>query len=252
MARRGDIVENPMTGERITFLKTARDTGGELLRFEYVLPPGWSVPQHVHPRQEERHEILSGTLRGRVGGQEHDFGEGQVVVGPAGVPHAWRNPSDHEELRLVSELRPALHMEALLETISLVMADLKVDKVGAPKHLLRLAVGAHEAREDFYFTGAPMQAFWALLAALAPIGRLLGHRGSYPECGDTQSSRQGRATASLISRAGLATAGAVVLLVFAVVGRRGKARYGNHQTILTAGPSSRNRTCLSSVMRWVA
>ena len=54
---------------------------------------------------EERHEVLSGTLRGRVGGQERDYAEGERVVGPAGVPHAWRNASSEEELRIISEIR---------------------------------------------------------------------------------------------------------------------------------------------------
>ncbi len=40
MAKTGDVIENPTTGERITFLKTTRETNGELLRFEYSLPPG--------------------------------------------------------------------------------------------------------------------------------------------------------------------------------------------------------------------
>jgi len=49
MAKTGDVIENPMTGERITFLKTTRETNGELLRFEYVLPlvspyPSTSTP----------------------------------------------------------------------------------------------------------------------------------------------------------------------------------------------------------------
>ena len=57
MAKAGDVIENPVTGERITFLKTTRETNGELLRFEYVVPPGFTIPEHVHPRQEERHEV---------------------------------------------------------------------------------------------------------------------------------------------------------------------------------------------------
>jgi quercetin dioxygenase-like cupin family protein len=88
------VIENPITGERITFLDTTRETNGELLRFEYVLPPGFTIAEHVHPRQEERHEVLSGTLWGRIGGQEQDYGEGERVIGPAGVPHAYRNPSE--------------------------------------------------------------------------------------------------------------------------------------------------------------
>ena len=85
MAKAGDVIENPMTGERITFLKTTQETNGQLLRFEYVLPPGFTIPEHVHPHQEERHEVLSGMLRGRVGGQERDYTDGERVVGPAGV-----------------------------------------------------------------------------------------------------------------------------------------------------------------------
>jgi hypothetical protein len=38
MASRGDTIENPLTGERMTFLETARDTDGELLQMEYVAP----------------------------------------------------------------------------------------------------------------------------------------------------------------------------------------------------------------------
>ena len=70
MAKAGDVIENPITGERITFLKTTRETNGDLLRFEYVVPPRFYIPEHVHPCQEERHDVLSGTLRGRLGGQE--------------------------------------------------------------------------------------------------------------------------------------------------------------------------------------
>jgi hypothetical protein len=61
MASQGDVLENPLTGEKVIFLETSEDTNGELLRFEYVLPPRFSIPEHVHPRQEERHEVLSGS-----------------------------------------------------------------------------------------------------------------------------------------------------------------------------------------------
>src|SRR5215210_2705907 len=184
MARRGEVVENPITGERITFLETTGDTGGELLRFEYVLPPRFSIPEHVHPRQEERHEVLSGTLRGRVGGRERDFGEGERVIGPAGVPHAWRNPSEDKELCIVSELRPALRMEAVLETLFGLARDGKTFGGLVPRNPLRLAVMASEVRDDFYSTGAPIpvqKPLFALLEPLAFVGRRLGYGNRYPE-----------------------------------------------------------------------
>lgn len=177
MARAGDVIENPLTGERVTFLETSRESGGRLLRMEYIFPPGFSIPEHVHPHQEERWEVLSGTLRGRVGGRERSYAEGERVVGPAGVPHAWRNPGD-EELRLLAELRPALHMDTLLETSFGIMRGWKTNKWGAPKYLLQIAVLADEAKDDFYPTGVPRsvwRASMALFGVLAWLGRLLGY-----------------------------------------------------------------------------
>ena len=139
------------------------------------------MAEHVHPRQEERHQVLSGTLRARVGGQERDYKAGERVVGPPRVPHAWRNPSDQEDLHIVSEHRPASHTEHMLETGFAIAQDLEADKKGFLKHVLRAAVLLDEIKEDFYFTGAPLRALMAGLVALAPIGRLLGYGTGYRE-----------------------------------------------------------------------
>jgi quercetin dioxygenase-like cupin family protein len=184
VAKAGDIIENPVTGERITFLKTTQETNGELLRYEWVLPPGFTIPEHFHPHQEERHEVLSGTLRGRVGGQERAYAEGERVVGPAGVPHAWRNPSSEEELRIISELRPPLVFETLMETSFGLARDGKTTKQGIPKNPLQLAVLVDETRGMFYFSRAPVavqEAFLTLFAVVASVGRLLGYKARYPE-----------------------------------------------------------------------
>jgi mannose-6-phosphate isomerase-like protein (cupin superfamily) len=168
------------------FFETSEDTNGELLRFEYVLPPRFSIPEHVHPHQEERHEILSGILRGRIAGREQDFREGERAVGPPGVLHAWRNPSEEEELRIVSELRPALHLEALIEVGFGFAKALKTDRKSVPKHLLRMVMLANEAKHEFYLTGVPRpvrRAFSALLGALAHVGKRLGYETHSPRYG---------------------------------------------------------------------
>jgi hypothetical protein len=55
MIRTGDVITNPVTGERLRFLKTARDTGGELVRVEVTVEPnGFVAAAHVHPHQSER------------------------------------------------------------------------------------------------------------------------------------------------------------------------------------------------------
>ncbi|MGH8931859.1 MAG: hypothetical protein ACRDZO_14855 [Egibacteraceae bacterium] len=76
MARSGDMIEHPITGERITFLETAADTGGEYLRLELRVVPGGFVSGglHLHPRQTKAFQILEGSLRLEAGDQESDLG----------------------------------------------------------------------------------------------------------------------------------------------------------------------------------
>lgn len=179
MAHPGDVVEASLLGARATFLQTTDQTNGELLRVEVVLPPGFSVSEHVHPIQEERHHVVRGVLRARVGGQERDYEEGQEAVGPPGVSHAWGNPSDSDPLCLVSEHRPALHTEEMLEGGFTIARDLQADKWGALEHLLRMAVLLDDIKDDFYMSRASMQALLRLFAALGPLGRLLGYEPVY-------------------------------------------------------------------------
>jgi hypothetical protein len=61
MARPGDVLENPVTSPRLVLRRTTADSGGALLSFDYFLPASGSVPHaHVHPRQEDRFEIVPG------------------------------------------------------------------------------------------------------------------------------------------------------------------------------------------------
>jgi mannose-6-phosphate isomerase-like protein (cupin superfamily) len=175
MAEPGEMIHHSLFGVRLRFLQTAAQTNGNLLQVEVTLPPRFSMPEHVHPRQEEHHRVVSGTLRARVGGRQRDYSAGEQVTGPQGVPHAWRNPSTHEKLRIVSEHRPVLHMERMLEVGSAIARDFTTNKKAAFKHLLRMAVLMDEIKSDFYFTGFSMRLLMALLVRLASLGRLLGY-----------------------------------------------------------------------------
>ena len=181
MAHPGDVVEAPLLGARATFLKTNEQTNGALVRVEVILPSGFSISEHVHPLQEERHRVVHGTLRARVGGQERDYGEGEEAVGPPGEPHAWGNPSDSEALCLVSEHRPALHTEEMLEGGFTIARDLQTDKRGALEHVLRMAVLLDDIKDDFYMSQTSMQALLRLFATLGPLGRLLGYQPVYSQ-----------------------------------------------------------------------
>jgi len=52
----------------LEFKKTARETSGELLQVVWSGEPGWTTgPDYIHPRQEERFEVLFGKLGLAVG-----------------------------------------------------------------------------------------------------------------------------------------------------------------------------------------
>ena len=53
MAKAGDEIVNPRTGQRMVFLKTGSGTNGELVQIDTYNPPtGVPEPEHVHPYQQ--------------------------------------------------------------------------------------------------------------------------------------------------------------------------------------------------------
>lgn len=96
--------------------KTADETGGELLAWELLLAPGGRVPSsHVHPEQEETFTVIEGQMRFRLGGRRRLAGPGDTIAIPPGTVHSFANPGT-TRARVLVETRPALDMQALLET----------------------------------------------------------------------------------------------------------------------------------------
>ena len=179
MACRGDVLESPINGQRAIFRQTAEDTDGELLRLDFfVAPGGFLGNEHLHPKQEERIEVLSGTLRCRVGGGERSVGAGEAITVPPGTSHTLWNESP-EEAHAVVEYRPALRMETFFETLFGLGRDGKTDEEGSPK-LLQGAVMLEEYKDEYRLVRPPLPVQKAVLAVLAPIGKLLGYRAQYP------------------------------------------------------------------------
>ena len=116
MAYAGQILDNPVSGERIIFRRTAADTDGELLEIDLELAPDGHVPgKHVHPVQEERFEVISGTMKFKMGRRTVIAEAGETVTVPPGTPHKFENGGD-ETAHVRVQVRPALRMEELFET----------------------------------------------------------------------------------------------------------------------------------------
>jgi quercetin dioxygenase-like cupin family protein len=183
MIHTGDTIQNPVTGERITFLATSADMGGEAVVIETVVQPDGAVAAaHVHPNQSERFAVKSGKLGLNVGRKKLTLGAGDVATVEPGTPHRFRNAGD-EPVTFVCEIRPGLQFESLLETMFALAADGKTNGKGMP-NLLRLAV---IAKAHFDTVRLPFPPAWMQKAGLAlgaPVGRLLGYGATYePQAG---------------------------------------------------------------------
>lgn len=187
MAYAGKEIESPST--RLVFEKTAADTDGELLRFEQFVKGGNpEVPEHIHPKQEERFVVHSGRMGVRAAGSEKVLGPGEEILVPPGTPHTFWNAGD-EELHHVVELRPALEHETFFETIFGLQRDGKFPAEGEkrPPNLLQgaLIVTGYEN----FLARPPIPVQKILFTPLALLGRLFGYRASYPKYSDDRIER---------------------------------------------------------------
>jgi quercetin dioxygenase-like cupin family protein len=55
----------------------------------FLMGAGGGMPLHTN-RVEHEQYVLAGRARVRIGGTDHEVGQGDVVFIPAGVPHAYQ------------------------------------------------------------------------------------------------------------------------------------------------------------------
>lgn len=173
MARTGQVIINPLTGERITFLKTARETRGKLLRFDCRAPShGARLPAHVHETSTERFAVLSGALGVMRGGRTYVLHAGQGIVIPAKVKHQWWNVGN-EAVHFRVEIRPPRDFEAALEMACDLARRGKMTRGCIPKNPFDLAYLGRLS--ESYLPTVPVIVQKSALAAIASIGWLLGY-----------------------------------------------------------------------------
>jgi mannose-6-phosphate isomerase-like protein (cupin superfamily) len=164
------VIENPLSGERITI--GSRPSAGDALDWELVLAPGGRVPSsHAHPRQEECFTVLAGRMRFRVGGRRLIAGPGEVVRVPPGTVHHFAN-AGASPARVAVRTRPALNMRQLLETAAALAQDQHAAGRRMPS-LVDLALFMRDFEPEVrapYLPVAPVRAAVRLLSRVA--GRL--------------------------------------------------------------------------------
>ena len=177
MAHAGDELLNPVSGQRLVFLRTTEDTKGELLEVESSYEAGGQQPPvHYHPAQEERFEVLDGTVEILLDDGTRTLRQGEVLTLPAGSRHSiWSQTGGRVNWRT----RPALKTEAFFELVWGLARDGKVNQSGRP-NLLQGAVLARAYQREWRLAQPPYGIQLVLFGVLAPLGRRLGYRASYP------------------------------------------------------------------------
>ena len=227
MAKPGEVLYNPVLKDRIVYRKTAQDTGGELLRLELFVSPRGGNPLHVHPLQEEYFKAVSGTMGVQVGDEQRWLREGEEAVVAPGTPHRWWNDSDDEDAHVLVELRPALNSETFFETGYGLAADGKTDENNVPSILQQAVTLTGINRGEIYLASPPVAVQKALLAALAPVGRLLGYRDHYPRYSAEEDEKGGAgppSTAGVMARGAVLGGGLVAASAFLIGRMRRRSR----------------------------
>jgi quercetin dioxygenase-like cupin family protein len=167
------VIDNPVTGERIVIRTSGADTGGELLAWEMVLSPGGRVPaSHAHPEQEERFTVLRGRLALRVGGRSTTARPGDTVTVPRGTVHSFSN-AGRVPVRVLVETRPALDMAALLATAAEMAKDQQARRARLPR-LLDLALFMRDFEHEVRAPYLPAPAVRLVTRSATWLARCLG------------------------------------------------------------------------------
>jgi quercetin dioxygenase-like cupin family protein len=172
-AGRGQVFDNPITGEHVVVLTDPTTHPDRALVTELTAKPGTRLSgPHSHPVSIERFHVLRGTVGFTIGGTERLLGPGEHAEVPKGVVHDWWQMGD-EEARVVTEVTPGDRFAHIARTMVGLVNDGKGNRRGGPS-FLQLAVIMREYHDVFVMASPPPWVQRLLFAVLAPVGRLMG------------------------------------------------------------------------------
>jgi quercetin dioxygenase-like cupin family protein len=150
---------------------------GNVLRIEIWTEPGGGVlAEHVHPKLEERYEVLEGEVTVRLDGEPRRAGAGERLVVPAGVRHSFQNTGEGIA-HLMVEADPALQLQESIEDGVRLGESGRLTAGGKPhglRGLIEAAALAHRYRETVVLSSPPramQRLLFPLLARFATNDR---------------------------------------------------------------------------------
>jgi quercetin dioxygenase-like cupin family protein len=175
-ARIGEVLENPVTGERAVIRITPLPSNGYALVADlYVRPGGAVTGEHIHPGLTETFTVINGQLGIRIDGQETTAGPGDRTHITPGRSHDWWNAGD-TEARVLVHVQPGDRFEQMIRQLFSLAQAGRTDATGRPQLLDGVALG-REFADTIRFTTPPWFLQRIAFRLLGPIARLTGHQG---------------------------------------------------------------------------
>jgi quercetin dioxygenase-like cupin family protein len=178
----GEVYENRVQRDRAVVREGSAENGGERLVVALqVAPGGGGADKHVHSYLTETFEVLSGTVRLHLDGQDEiAVADGTRFEARPGTVHGWWNASDTEPASVLVEVTPGERFELMIQTLYGLANDGRTDARGIPRPL-PLALFAREFRPEVELVRPPRIVQRILFALVAPLARARGDRAIYPE-----------------------------------------------------------------------
>ncbi len=176
--RRGQVIANPVTGERAVLLTDPRiHPERVLVSHLYVEPGGRVAVAHRHPAITERFHVLAGRVGFLIGGERAELGPGEAAEVPPATLHDWWQVGE-EEAEVVVEVAPGDRFAEMIGTLFGLARDGKSDREGLPRPL-QLAVTARGYRDVMEIASPPPAVQALVFGPLAALGRARGLLPSY-------------------------------------------------------------------------
>jgi mannose-6-phosphate isomerase-like protein (cupin superfamily) len=153
--RAGDVVWNPLTGEKAMLVESAEQTDGARIVGEFAVEAGGFVPggEHVHDHCAEHFEVRSGRIAFLLAGEQRILEAGEQLTVPPGTRHRWWNPGDDEVVARV-RVEPALRFQEAILVFWGLCADGHTNREGVPSPLFG-ALLATRYRSELRYTRPP-------------------------------------------------------------------------------------------------
>lgn len=140
--KRSESITHKLTGERITFLESSKETDGQYEYIEVFLPPsGEGPPLHYHLKFEESFEVLDGELKINLGNNKSKIlKQGDTMTIVPKTHHTFLNASDSDTVTFRVKISPAYHFEESMRIAYGLIADGLINKKGSLKKPMHTAI----------------------------------------------------------------------------------------------------------------